>query len=615
MKIAARAALAGFVLMLILVVMPAARGAQGGALPAGSESILPSGGLIDRLVLKNVGGAGPERGTKEVVRVSGQPFDRAIRLTSTERTTFWHVSATTGDFEQLKRDDVLLLRFYARAVRTEQEDGLGRITAFVQHNVRPFEPSLMETVGLGPEWTLVNMPFRAVRTYPKDMDQLTFGVGHAVQTVEIANIELLRFPRGVDPHDLPINRATYRGSEDGAAWRDEALERIERLRVGPLELRVTDSAGRPVRGAEISVRQTSNAFKFGTIAPAPMIVGGGSDGERYRAEILRLCNSFGLPNGLKWGRWSNPAMRAETLEALRWAKAQGLHTRGHVLLWPSWAKSRVDFTAERAALEAGDTEPLRRRIDARIVETLEATEGLLDEWDAVNEVWNNNDFMDILGWDALAGWFRLADETQPDTPMYINDFGILTVGDRTDDEHQQFYFDTIRSLLDAGAPVDGIGVQGHFGTANLTAPDRILEIFDRFAVFGLPIKITEYDLLSSDEDLQAKHLRDTLIASYSHPSVHGFTMWGMWDETHWRRNAPLFRTDWSAKPALAEWERLVLDAWRTEVSGQADRRGGFQTRAHYGTYRVRVTDPTTGRSVQQSIEHMPDGDRVTVTLP
>ena len=56
------------------------------------------------------------------------------------------------------------------------------------------------------------------------------------------------------------------------------------------------------------------------------------------------------------------------------------------------------------------------------------------------------------------------------------------------------------NLIDQGAPITGLGMQGHFGD-NVTAPEKLLSLLDRFARFGLDIKITEFDINTDDQDL------------------------------------------------------------------------------------------------------------------
>src|SRR5438045_8528998 len=55
-------------------------------------------------------------------------------------------------------------------------------------------------------------------------------------------------------------------------------------------------------------------------------------------------------------------------------------------------------------------------------------------------------------------------------------------------------------------------------------------------------RITELDIDSNDDKLQADYLRDFLPASFSHPNTNGLLMWGSWEPAHWRPNAAMYRT-------------------------------------------------------------------------
>jgi endo-1,4-beta-xylanase len=126
----------------------------------------------------------------------------------------------------------------------------------------------------------------------------------------------------------------------------------------------------------------------------------------------------------------------------------------------------------------------------------------------------------------------LARQVDPGAALYIIDYSILSAGGN-DVPHQNHYFGTIRRLEDSGAPVQGIGMQGHF-SQNLTPPVRLWEILDRFGALNKPIQITEFDIDMADEQLQAAYTRDFLTAVFAHPTVKGFLMWGFREGRHWR---------------------------------------------------------------------------------
>ena len=213
--------------------------------------------------------------------------------------------------------------------------------------------------------------------------------------------------------------------------------------------------------------------------------------------------------------------------------------------------------------------------------------GLVLQWDVMNEPFDNHDLIDILGKDEIAQWFKLARAADPDAKLFINDYAILS-GGGGETPHRNHYEGTIRFMVDQGAPFDGIGMQGHFGTS-LTAPEDLLALLDRFAKFNKTIYITEYDIVLDDEQLAADYTRDFYTALMSHPAVGGIFMWGFWDGSHWKKNSAMYRTDCSMKPAGKAYSRLVFDEWRTRARGQTDAQGVFSARGFLGSYSVEVS--------------------------
>ena len=69
------------------------------------------------------------------------------------------------------------------------------------------------------------------------------------------------------------------------------------------------------------------------------------------------------------------------------------------------------------------------------------------------------------------------------------------------------YINQIEELLNNGAPIDGIGVQGHLGPDSIDlkkVEDSIDKLWDKF---GIPIWITEFDWANpnSNSDNHAQH--------------------------------------------------------------------------------------------------------------
>jgi hypothetical protein len=99
---------------------------------------------------------------------------------------------------------------------------------------------------------------------------------------------------------------------------------------------------------------------------------------------------------------------------------------------------------------------------------------------------------------------------------------------------------------------------------------------------------------------------------FSHPAVEGIIMWGFWDAAHWKKNAPLFREDWSLKPAGQIYKDLVLEEWRTQNSGPTDGKGVYQTRGFHGRYKITATSQVG--SSEKVVELGPPGAKVALQL-
>lgn len=482
----------------------------------------------------------------------------------------------------LKKGDVLLARFEARALFARQETGEGSIAFAVGRKVAPHERSVRYTATPGPEWTRFEVPFVNTADYAPGEAIVGLAFGDLVQTVEIRNIELLNFEGRARYEQLPQLRFTYRGREADAPWRAAALKRIEELRTAPLAIRVTDAAGRPVDGARVEARLVQAEFIWGSAVDDQTLMGESANSARYRAVLQEFFNTAVIENGLKWPTWNaGPARQATAGRALDWIADAGLRHKGHNLVWPGW---KFSPRGQKDLPDLGDALP--PLVAARITEMMAFTKGRSYGWDVVNEPLHERDYFDHIPELAMVDWFKHAHALDPDSQLFINDYSMLNsaLSPGTITRFREL----IQRLREAGAPIHGIGVQGHVGQQP-RAPELVLSDLDLLAGEGLPVQITEFDVNTKDEELQADYTRDFLIACYSHPSLTGFIKWGYWEAKHWKSDAAMFRRDWSEKPNAAVWRDLVLRQWNTRIDAKTPADGGVTTRGHLGRYRITVT--------------------------
>jgi GH35 family endo-1,4-beta-xylanase len=535
-------------------------------------------------------------GAATLVAVTGQPFAQAWRIeTRVDASPAWAIEFKTPVTRAVARGDVALLRFFARAVATSDESGAGYARLVVQKASPEYDKSTEGTHTIPATWTEFFVPFTFAADFAAGGAEVAFGFGFKRQTIELGGFDFVYYGKSVALAALPRTRPSYVGREAGAAWRTAALARIEQLRRGDFSVTVVDAAGRPAPGATVRVEQRKSAFQFGSALVMSRLVNDSADNRIYRQKVLELFNAASTENDLKWppwdGEWGAGYSRTQTLAGLAWLGNHGLHVRGHVLVWPGWNNLPLAIRALRGTAQQAE---IPARTLAHIADIVGATRDRVMEWDVLNEPYANHDLMDLFGPAIQADWFKAARAAHPDAPLYLNDYSNHDAA--LDAGHVAHFEATARYLQAQGAPLGGLGLQAHI-SANPSPPANVLAVLDRYAALGLPVRITEFDINTDDEELQADYTRDFLIAMYSHASVVGVQLWGFWEGAHWKPPAAMYRTNWTEKPNARAYKSLVLDQWRTRATGTTDAQGTWRGRGHQGDYVVTVEHG--GRTVEQ----------------
>ena len=547
-------------------------------------------------------GAKQENGKLEYIAVKDQPFAHAFRLiTKNDPGLEWGLQAQLKTDFDVKKGDVVLARFWLRC--TDSMTGQG-FTGFVfEQASAPNEKAAELRVGAGPDWLQCFVPFKADRDFPAGKAQIVFRGGFDRQTVEVGGIELINYgPKG-DLDALPRTHVTYAGRDANAPWRKAALERIETYRKAPLAVNVVDAAGKPVSGATVHVELKRHAFGFGSCVTVDQITGTSPDDAKSREIIEKYFNRVVFENDMKWpAMWDGVPAKLD--QSVAWLADRHIEIRGHNLLWPSWQWSPTQ-------LKQFETDPaeLRRRCEERVSSAVSHFRGKLVDWDVVNEPYNNVDLLKILGREVMIDWFKRAKAADPSCRMFLNDFGIFDGGPAS--EHRKSFYDTIQFLKDGGAPIDGIGIQSHFG-AVMPPPAQLVEVLDQFAQFGLSIESTEVSINNEDRELQADYMRDYMIAVFSHPKVDGIMLWGFWEGRHWRPNAAFWTKNWTKRPLANVWLDLVTKEWKTDVTMKTNAGGSADVRAFLGDYQLDVTVGRKSKTATARVDK--EGATVTVTL-
>lgn len=347
-------------------------------------------------------------------------------------------------------------------------------------------------------------------------------------------------------------------------------------------------------GASIRVEQIRHEFWFGAALSNGIFRPGNtsSDALKYKEVFLENFNSAVTENAVKWYSMERQrgAVDYSIVDSiLEWTSKNDIPLRGHNLFWGT-----PQFV--QPWLKELDDETLRETIRQRAIDMGKRYKGRFAEYDLNNEMIHGNYYEDRLGPEItkqMYDWFRQED---PDTPLFVNDYNILT--GRSLDHYVQH----IRHLLDTGVAVEGIGVQGHSHGTTFD-PEAAKRALDALAQFHLPIRVTEFNmpgqnspysenrqlkLTDEQEKQKAEEIAKFYRTCFAHPAVDGILMWGFWEGANWIPASSLYRRDWTPTPAATAYRDLVFKQWWTKFTGQANREGNCEIPAFFGRYRIAV---------------------------
>ena len=379
-------------------------------------------------------------------------------------------------------------------------------------------------------------------------------------------------------------------------------------RIARTVVTVLDPHGEPLADTDVTVAQRRHAFGFGCtgfefIGLAP--------GEPAPLEDLwlGLFDTATLPFYWRHFEPERGRPRTEQLrEAARQLIARGVRLKGHPLMWhtlaPTWLLDLSNDEVERLQRE-------------RITREVSDMAGLVDTWDAINEVVimpvfrAEENAITPLAWErGRIETIRLAFETaraaNPHVTLLLNDFDMSTA-----------YECLIEGVLEAGIEIDALGLQSHMHQG-WWGEEKTARVLERFSRYGLPLHFTETTLVSGHlmpreivdlndyqvdewpstpegEQRQAEQLVRHYQLLAEHPAVQSVTYWGLADEGAWLgAPAGLVRTDGTPKPAYTALRDLVRGQWWHEPRvARTDAVGRVVVEGWLGDYEVRHGDSSS----------------------
>ena len=547
----------------------------------------------DNFRLNNIGG---NFGVEETVTTGIAPYATAFEVqTTTVPPAEWRIQAQANNTIAVNSGDRVRYDFAIRST-----SGTNARAVLALQETANFSTLFSRNINLTSNWQPLSYEVPINQSFDVNGLSTVFNVGQTLQTVQIADFTWTRLQPGstieevITIEDLP-NQApstTYGGRAGDSNWRTSADDRIAIQRKSNATVNVVDVNGVAIEGAVVSLRQNEHEFKFGSaisafnsrLSSTPTVTA-----QKYQDEINRLFNTVVVENSHKWPQFI--VDRDRGIEATDFAVDNDLYLRGHNIIWPSrrnmpesvWVEydSRV---ANNGIASANNW--LRSTINARFDDVLTTFDGQITEWDVVNEPFDNNDALNILGDQVLVDWFQRVRNFDPDIKLTLNDYNIYT-GNGGDVVHRA-NFEYWLGLLNNAGLLDVIGVQSHFSSNDLTDIDVLQGLITAYDdQFGQTQAITEFDVATFDQQLQADYLRDYMTQAFSQSGVSEFVFWGFWEGAHFRPEASLYRLDFSAKPNGQAYEDLVFGNWWSDVRGTTAS-GSFSTDVFNGQYDVVV---------------------------
>jgi len=255
----------------------------------------------------------------------------------------------------------------------------------------------------------------------------------------------------------------------------------------------------------------------------------------------------------------------QTDEIMAFAQEHDLDVVAHTLLWhegsPEWLENRVLSREEAIAI-----------LEEHISTVVGRYEGQIYAWDVVNEAISRDGSMggtiwyDAIGPEYIAMAFRMAREADPNALLIYNDYDIETNPAKAEGIYQ-----LVRSLVEAGVPIDAVGMQLHIAAWEDNDWDAVRMRMEQYAALGLQVKITEMDVQIEELDMSREEALELQAQIYYHimslcveiEACTSFTTWGFSDANSWVNqdglDAPLpFGLDYQPKPAFYALQDALL---------------------------------------------------------
>jgi endo-1,4-beta-xylanase len=269
----------------------------------------------------------------------------------------------------------------------------------------------------------------------------------------------------------------------------------------------------------------------------------------------------------------------KTPDALvQWCQDNNMKVWGHTLVWH--AQTGRWFFEPGADGQPVTRELAMERLQKHIMTVVGRYKGRVMGWDVVNEAiadggtgetenLRTSSWYKVIGPDVLTLAFQWAHEADPGAQLYYNDYNIEQGAVQNKGKHASSML-LLKRLLQEGAPINGVGIQGHWHLdTNIADVEKAITDYESL---GLKVSISELDVTATGTNTGAFPTRGgggtvspeafqkqaevyaKLFDVFKRHSgtIARVTFWGISDRRSWRAGQrPLvFDAQLQPKPAL-----------------------------------------------------------------
>ena len=275
-----------------------------------------------------------------------------------------------------------------------------------------------------------------------------------------------------------------------------------------------------------------------------------------------LWNQITPENESKWGSVEGTRGRYNwgSDRAFNYAKDHNFTYKFHALVWgaqyPNWFSSSLSVTERYNAIVNWFDEVKKHYPDLPMIDVVNEAVGMHQQGNPLMRESLGGEGK--TGYDWLINAFELAHERWPNAILIYNDYN--TFQNDTD-----AYIELVRTLRDAGAPIDAYGCQSH--DVNDISKSSLQSVMAKIQdALKIPMYITELDINIENNEQQKAQYQNIFPLMWEADYCAGVTIWGYVYGSTWVDHSGLYR-DGAERPAMT-WlkEYMATDAAKNAKS-------------------------------------------------